>query len=414
MAQTSKRGGRAARSRPALPVRQDTAPARREPIEVAARSFQIRLPDHAIYGGDANDPGTRLMADLLDVGAGSAVLIVGGGSGLLPVVAARLAPKGSVVVFADQVPQAEQVEEALRLNQVGNARVVRAADLSSLEGEEFDAALLGTTFEPSRETLGIHARQAALRLRPGGRLYLHGGKREGIESAAGLVREILGHVATLGYRKGHRVLVGERGESVNATREAEPAQVDEVSIGGERLEIETRPGVFAGGALDEGTRLLVESLEVKPGDEALDLGCGSGIVGLYMARRATEGRAVLVDSDLGAIELSRRNAKRNSVENVEVLPSDGYSALAGRQFDLIASNPPFHVGRIQSPAIVQRFVADAPAYLKPGGRLYLVANAFLRYESLFSEAFDRPVVVAQTTRYRVIRATLSTAGGGDI
>lgn len=410
MTRTSKRGGRSGRDRAGQQGKQSAAPAPAEPIEVEARSLKIRLPGHPIYGEDAHGPGTLLMAELLDVGEADAILIVGGGSGLLPVVAAQLARAGRVVVFADQLPQADQVEEALRLNRVGNARVVRAADLSSLRGEEFDAAVLGTTFEPSRETLGIHIRQAAQCLRQGGRLYIHGGKREGIESAAGLVREALGRVATLGYRKGRRVLVSEREGSVRADRDAEPARVAEVSVGGESLEIETRPGVFAGGELDEGTRLLVESLAVQPGDEALDLGCGSGIVGLFIARRTPAGRAVLVDSDLGAVDLARRNAGRNGVENVEVLASNGYSALADRRFDLIASNPPFHVGRIQSPAIVQRFVAEAPAHLKPGGRFYLVANAFLHYESLFSDAFDRPVVVAETTRYRVLRATLAVSG----
>ena len=380
--------------------------ARPESIVVEARSFEIQLPDHPIYGEDARDPGARLLAGLIEVGERDAVLVVGGGSGLVPVVAARLARWGKVVVFTDQLPEAKQVEEALRLNRVAAARVARAADLSDLRDEVFDVAILGTALEPSRETLALHVRQAALCLRPGGRLYLHGGKREGIESAAGLVREVLGNVATLGYKKGHRVLVSERGESVHADWDAKPPSVVEVGVGGEQLEIETRPGVFAGGALDEGTRVLVEALVVNPGDEALDLGCGSGIVGLYIARRATAGRVVLADSDLGAVELARRNAARNGVGNTEIVSTDGYSALAERRFDLIACNPPFHVGRIQSTAVVEGFVAEAPAHLRPGGRLYLVANRFRRYESLFPDAFERPEAVAETSRYRVLRATI--------
>lgn len=387
--------------------REAKPPPSAEPIDVEARSFQMRLPAHPIYGDDALDPGTRLLADLVDIGEGDSVLVVGGGSGLLPVLAARLASRGRVVVFSDQLPEAAQVDEALRLNRAENVRVVRSADLAALAGERFGVALLGTAFESSRETLTRHIREVALLLLPGGRLYLHGGKREGIEPAADAVHDVLGNVATLGYRKGHRVVAGERGEAVRAQWNQEAPGVVGVSVGGEAFEIETRPGVFATGALDEGTRLLVESLAVRADDIALDLGCGSGIVGLLLARRTTEGRVILADSDLGAVELTRRNVARNGVTRAEARASDAYSALGDLSFDLIASNPPFHVGRTQSPAVVERFIAGAPARLAPGGRLYVVANRFLRYESLFPDAFEPSEVLAETSKYRVLRAVLA-------
>ena len=45
------------------------------------------------------------------------------------------------------------------------------------------------------------------------------------------------------------------------------------------VEFITRPGLFAYGRLDDGTRSLLDVLEARPGERIVDLGCGCGVAG---------------------------------------------------------------------------------------------------------------------------------------
>ena len=54
------------------------------------------------------------------------------------------------------------------------------------------------------------------------------------------------------------------------------------------------------------------------------------------------------------------------------------------RYDFIVSNPPFHQGRADEPDLGRAFIAAAAAALKPGGRLWLVANRHLPYEAVLA------------------------------
>jgi 16S rRNA (guanine1207-N2)-methyltransferase len=169
-----------------------------------------------------------------------------------------------------------------------------------------------------------------------------------------------------------------------------------------------RDGVFARGGLDDGTRMLIEALEVRPTDRALDLGCGGGLVGLLMARLASRGHVDLLDSDTTAVALARRNLLANEISNAAAHVGDGVGAAPGAPYDLIATNPPFHLGRRQMPIIAQQFIAAAPRALAPGGHFLLVANRFLPYERDMLEAFGNVQEVAGDRRYKVLFAAHET------
>ncbi|UCC63345.1 MAG: methyltransferase, partial [Anaerolineae bacterium] len=130
----------------------------------------------------------------------------------------------------------------------------------------------------------------------------------------------------------------------------------------------TKPGVFAWDRLDVATRLLIEALEVEPSDTILDLGCGNGIVGLAAAGMAPQGQVYLADSNLVAVEASRRTLALNGVTNAEVYLSDCAAALRDVAFDVVATHLP------RGKATARQFIADAAAVLKPGGRLYLAGH----------------------------------------
>ena len=78
---------------------------------------------------------------------------------------------------------------------------------------------------------------------------------------------------------------------------------------------------------------------------------------------------------------------------------------AGRKFDVIVSNPPFHdTGKAAQPEIGQRFLHVAADALAPNGALWLVANAHLPYENLLAERFSEVRVVTSARGYKVFEA----------
>ncbi len=175
-----------------------------------------------------------------------------------------------------------------------------------------------------------------------------------------------------------------------------------MSDAGVDLVFETLPGVFSADRLDEGTRLLLEHLEVPAGVSVLDVGCGAGVIGAVAGRRGA-GSVTMTDVNLLAVAAARRNAGLAGVP-VEVVAGDVYGGLGERRFDLIASNPPFHQGKVVDYDMPQRLIAQASEHLAPGGRLVLVANAFLPYDRLMRERFGNVEVLGATRQYRVLSA----------
>src|SRR5688572_22540120 len=83
----------------------------------------------------------------------------------------------------------------------------------------------------------------------------------------------------------------------------------------------------------------VVEAEIDQGDRMLDLGCGSGIVGLTAAKR---GAIVLsLDKNPAAVRATRVNAMLNGLR-VEAIESDLFERVPdATRFHLIAFNPPF-------------------------------------------------------------------------
>lgn len=168
---------------------------------------------------------------------------------------------------------------------------------------------------------------------------------------------------------------------------------------GQTLSFHSTWGVFSPREVDEGSRLLLDEMTIRPGDDCLDLGCGYGPIGLTMARLAPEGRTLLVDKDFVAVDYANINIRNNQIPNAEAILSNGFSAVGKRQFDIIASNIPAKVGN----EMLTLFMYDALAHLKPGGRLYVVTiNGLRQYiKRNFNEVFGNYDKLKQGKTYTV-------------
>ena len=173
----------------------------------------------------------------------------------------------------------------------------------------------------------------------------------------------------------------------------------------ESLSAVSYPGVFSHGRLDEGSRLLLDVLAANrlpsPG-RVIDMGCGAGVLSVWLARRGWQVQAV--DVSASAVAASKASLARNDLQG-QVTGGDLFSASQGR-VDMIVSNPPFHDRRQRTTDITRRLIAEAPSHLKSDGEMWLVANRELPYVQWLDEAFRHVQVAGETTRFRVYRAVL--------
>ena len=167
------------------------------------------------------------------------------------------------------------------------------------------------------------------------------------------------------------------------------------------LEFYTTWGLFSPRTIDDGSRLLLDHLELEPTDDCLDLGCGYGVLGLCMARSAPQGHTLMVDKDFVAVDYAERNCRHNKIENASCLLSNGFKQIPAQQFDVIVSNIPAKVGK----EMLYIYLFDALDYLKPGGAFYIVTITGLRlfFKRGFSEVFGNYEKIKQGKTYTVAR-----------
>ena len=74
----------------------------------------------------------------------------------------------------------------------------------------------------------------------------------------------------------------------------------------------------------------------------LDMGTGSGVIAIVLAKELPRAEVVATDVSLAALEIARHNAARHRVaERIQFRASNFFDSLGGHRFDLIVSNPPY-------------------------------------------------------------------------
>ena len=126
------------------------------------------------------------------------------------------------------------------------------------------------------------------------------------------------------------------------------------------------PGLAFGTGKHETTRLCLETLEryIKGGEKVLDVGCGSGILGIAAVLLGAQS-AFGVDIDTTAVKTANENAVLNHVDQQ-------FSAIAGDLVDKVQGKYDIIVANIVADAIIA-LSASVKAFMKPDS-VYIVSG----------------------------------------
>ncbi len=264
-------------------------------------------------------------------------------------------------------------------------------------GGPFDVVLL--RLPKSREEQRMAAHQCLGVLAETGRLIVYGGNDEGVRSFQKNLSE-LGPVETIAARGHGRVLALKRADVMVRVR-ARLAEWREVhAVAGAAEAWISYPGLFAGGAPDAGTALLLAKLpKVEAGARVLDYGCGPGALSAALQRAEPTVELTLLDNDSVALVAAAEN-----VPGAAFVLGPSLAAVGAQIFDLIISNPPLHLGFRETTEPLLRLIADARRHLSADGQLVIVVQRRIALDAALAAAFGTVVTLADDGRYRVWRA----------
>jgi len=266
------------------------------------------------------------------------------------------------------------------------------------EGEGYDLALvLAGRHRGLNET---RIAQAIERTAEGGWIVVAGGKEDGIASLRRRVGELVGVESHLSKHHGQVFWFARQGsEAASRLRVANPSVLVEDRY-------ETAPGMFSFDRVDAGSRLLGGYLPADIAGHVADFCAGWGYLSVTLAERAAGLNGLdLYEADHASLQAAGRTLAR-------LLPGlaarcfwhDLATEAVGERYDVIVMNPPFHQGRAAEPQLGAAIIRAAAKALRPGGRLFMVANRQLPYEPVLATAFANHVEIGRNEAFKVLLA----------
>jgi release factor glutamine methyltransferase len=158
------------------------------------------------------------------------------------------------------------------------------------------------------------------------------------------------------------------------------------------IKLETFPEVY--GPLEDSflfAEVLEEKISKKKYDRVLEIGCGSGILSLIVAKQSS---VVSVDINLKAVEITKKNAKLNDLK-VDCFVSDMFEKVKGR-FDMIIFNSPYLPDQDNvegnemwsDKGVIKKFISSCRAFLNSGGEVLLLISSLSGLERIEKEFKD--------------------------
>lgn len=178
------------------------------------------------------------------------------------------------------------------------------------------------------------------------------------------------------------------------------------TLRGHNLKFTSDSGVFSRQTIDFGSRVLIEAIDFSniPNGDILDVGCGYGPIGLSLAKDQTTREVTMTDVNLRALDLAKKNAKTNQIDNVDIFESNIYESISDK-YALVVSNPPIRAGK----EVVSGIIADASKHLLPSGEVWIVIQKKQGAPSakkLMKETYGNVEVVTREKGYYILKSKL--------
>ena len=233
-----------------------------------------------------------------------------------------------------------------------------------------------------------------------GKIVLAGSNDAGIRSAKDAYEKNIGPVE--GKIVGnHSALYVGRNKKLAGDKKLENFLSYSGSIyGAMGMEAACMPGVFSAGELDEGTKLLLDTIPYDK-NKVLDIGCGAGIIGSIYKKKNPAADITMSDVSKLAVFAAQKTLKKNELA-ARVVESDVFDSIA-ETFDLILCNPPFHKGVGTDYSFMEKFAKGVTRHLNRAGEAYIVANSFLAYEDVLKKHIKTVETVDDTGKFKVLK-----------
>lgn len=168
-------------------------------------------------------------------------------------------------------------------------------------------------------------------------------------------------------------------KEIKALEENKPLQyvIGHVNFYGYEFDIDNRVLIprFETEELVENTVKYINKFFTNPVD-IIDLGCGSGVIGLTLEKKVSTNSVDLVDISPEALEVTHKNCvKLNSKANI--IQSDMFTNIA-KKYDIIISNPPY----IKTTEEIEEIVKNNEPHLA----LYAGADGLDCYKKILEQA----------------------------
>ena len=170
------------------------------------------------------------------------------------------------------------------------------------------------------------------------------------------------------------------------------------------LKFYTDNGVFSKESVDFGTRVLLENFTSQKEDaKVADVGCGYGVISIFLAKKNLNYDFTMIDVNNRSLELSKKNIELNKIKNkIEIIESSSFDNVEGT-FDIVLTNPPIRAGK----QIVHKIMTDSFEHLRSNGELWVVIQkkqGMASCKKLLENLFDSVEVVAKNKGYYILKA----------
>ncbi|TQM30610.1 class I SAM-dependent methyltransferase [Nocardia bhagyanarayanae] len=361
-----------------------------------------RYPDVEALNLYAVDAADRLIldaaADAIETAGSGKVAVIGDNYGALTLGAIARHDLREVRVHQDLLTGELALANNARALGLADRYTAHALTEELLSGVEVVLLRLPRVLAGLAEVADAIARYAD----PGVSVIAGGRDKYLTKSMNDILAESFSTVLASRGRQKSRTLLVEGPKPVGDPRFPVRECLDEVGI-----EVVAHGAAFSGPRLDIGTRFLLQHLKwMKPdARDAIDLGCGTGILAVALAKARPALRVVGTDQSAAAVASARATASANDVaDRVTVVRDDAMSTAADNSADLVLCNPPFHVGAAVHTGSAIKMFAETGRVLRPGGELWTVYNTHLNYRGVVERMVGRTEVIGRNRKFTVTRS----------